>query len=169
MRLAHVAEDVFVAAQNSEITLNSNHVDVLLNAVDRIIYFRAGRKRNCGWEGLHGSELNELVQGIAAIKSGYGGDKDFRQAGDSREKFCPKKAKPLSQPEMPAGKSKEPAGPDIKSRKKSASLRQKPGKKRKPELLPKPPPRQVQRAPEQEPKAASRISRRASIEIVSFA
>lgn len=70
VRLAHVAEDVFVAAQESTITLNSDHVDILLNAVDKIISIsKLSEKEISGWEGLHKSELDELVKGIAAIKS----------------------------------------------------------------------------------------------------
>ena len=69
--LAHVAEDVFVAAQNLEITLNSQHVDILLNAVDRIISIsKLTEKQIAGWEELNRSELDELVKGIAAIKLG---------------------------------------------------------------------------------------------------
>ncbi|MCR4303600.1 MAG: hybrid sensor histidine kinase/response regulator [Gallionella sp.] len=158
VRLAHVAEDVFVAAQNSEITLNSNHVDVLLNAVDRIISISGlAEKEIAGWEGLHGSELNELVQGIAAIKSGEMAEiKTAAKPEIPGKSSTPKKAKTaLSQPKTPAGKSKEPAGPDIKSRKKVSFPAAKAGKEAKAGTAAKPVPAKAQRAPEQEPKAAS--------------
>ena len=69
VRLAHVLEDVFVAAQNAALVLNSEHVDVLLSGVDTITAI-AGLTENeiAAWGDLHKVELQEFVQGIAAIK-----------------------------------------------------------------------------------------------------
>jgi len=73
VRLAHVLEDVFVAAQNAALVLGTGHVDVLLGGVDAITYI-AGLAENeiAAWSGLHQAELDDLVQRIAAIKANSG-------------------------------------------------------------------------------------------------
>ena len=68
VRLAHVAEDAFVAAQHAQIVLNSDHVDILLKLVDRVISISTlSEKELSGWEEQHRSELDELVMSVAAI------------------------------------------------------------------------------------------------------
>lgn len=119
VRLAHVAEDAFVAAQNSTITLNSIHVDVLLSAVDKIISISELTENEiAGWDALHGNELDELVNSIAAIKSGEVAEKKTSAKTESPEKnSSSKKAKPVLSPlKRPAGKGKKLADADIKSR-----------------------------------------------------
>lgn len=71
VRLAHVLEDVFVAAQNSELTLASDHVDILLKGVDTIISI-SGLAENeiAAWEEPHKGEFDGLLKNITAIKSG---------------------------------------------------------------------------------------------------
>ncbi|TAN76368.1 MAG: hybrid sensor histidine kinase/response regulator [Gallionella sp.] len=71
VRLAHVIEDVFVAAQNSELALASDHVDILLKGVDMIASI-SGLAENeiAAWEEQHKGELDGLLKNIAAIKSG---------------------------------------------------------------------------------------------------
>lgn len=71
VRLAHVVEDVFVAAQNSELTLVSDHVDILLKGVDTIISI-SGLAENeiAAWEEPHKGEFDSLLKNISAIRSG---------------------------------------------------------------------------------------------------
>lgn len=107
VRVAHVIEDVFVAAQQSEITLNSDHVDILLQGVDTIISI-SGMSENeiAGWGALHASELDSLVQGIAAIKSGHAAQKNAPAVPESTEKNpAPKKAEPATNKNKPVADS----------------------------------------------------------------
>ena len=93
VRLAHVAEDAFVAAQNATITLNSAHVDVLLKAVDRIIAIsRLSESEIAGWEEQNKLELDALIAGMAAIKSGVDGL--VSPAPEKSEKISRKKSTP---------------------------------------------------------------------------
>lgn len=99
VRLAHVIEDVFVAAQKSELTLQPDHVDVLLSGVDTIISIsELSEKEIAGWGELHAAELDSMVQSAAAIKSGKVAD----------AKAAPKPE--AAPPEPPAQKAKPAAG-----------------------------------------------------------
>ena len=72
VRLAHVIEDAFVAAQNAELTLNSDHIDVLLSGVDAIIAISClSEKENADWAGSNKKELDDLLKGLAAIRQNY--------------------------------------------------------------------------------------------------
>jgi len=111
VRLAHVAEDAFVAAQDSTITLNSSHVDILLNAVDKIISIsELSENEIAGWEDLHKGELDELLSGLAAIKSG--------DIPDIKTPAVPVKQEKSPRPEKakPASKRKKSADTGIKSK-----------------------------------------------------
>ena len=119
VRLAHVAEDAFVAAQNSTITLNSNHVDILLQAVDKIISIsELSENEIAGWDDLHRGELDDLVKGVAAIKSGD--TAELKVSTDPKRVAADlptKKGKPaLSQPKRPVNKSEKSADADVKSK-----------------------------------------------------
>ena len=118
VKIAHVAEDAFVAAQNGEIVLDSNHVDILLNAVDRIIAIsRLTESEIAGWEEQHAGELDDLVKSIAAIKSGEPAElKSAAKPASTESTASSKKAKPvLSSSKRPApGLSKGPAGKNRK-------------------------------------------------------
>lgn len=71
VRIAHVVEDVFVAAQNSELTLNSDHIDVLLGGVDTIIAISClPEKEIADWATSNQNELDTLLKGLAAIRQG---------------------------------------------------------------------------------------------------
>lgn len=98
VRVAHVIEDVFVAAQKSEITLNSDHVDILLHGVDTIISIsEMSENEIAGWGSLHASELDSLVQGVAAIKTGNAIQKKAPAVPeDAENKSVPKKAEPAA-------------------------------------------------------------------------
>ena len=71
VRLAHVIEDVFVAAQNSELTLASDHIDILLKGIDTINSI-SGLTENeiAAWEEPHKGKFDGLLKNIAAIKPG---------------------------------------------------------------------------------------------------
>ena len=123
VKIAHVAEDAFVAAQNGEIMLDSSHVDVLLNAVDRIIAIsRLAESEIAGWEEQHASELDELVKNIAAIKSREAaGPKPAVKPASTENSAPAKKAKPvLSLSKRPAGKNRKPPEAGLESGKKSS-------------------------------------------------
>lgn len=155
VRLAHVAEDAFVAAQNAEITLNSNHVDILLTVVDKIIAIsELSESEMTGWEGRHKSELDELITGTAAIKSGAVAETKAPAKPVKPEKSPrPEQAKPaLSPPKRAAGKSKKLADTDAKEKKKKASPAA--GAEKAAAAQPASPP--LQQASEQKPGAASR-------------
>jgi len=156
VRLAHVAEDAFVAAQNSEITLNSNHVDILLNVVDKIIAIsELSESEMTGWEGQHKSELDKLITGTAAIKSGDVTETEALTKPANPEKSPrPENAKSvLSSSKRAAGKSKKTADADAGSGKKNISTGAKAGKA---EAAVRPVRSQVQQASEQKSAVASR-------------
>jgi len=156
VRLAHVAEDAFVAAQNSEITLNSNHVDILLTVVDKIISIsELSESEMTGWEGQYKSELDELITGTAAIKTGAAAEKKAPVKPAKPEKSPgSEKAKPaLSTSKRAAGKSKQPADAEAKSKKKNISTDVGTGKAA---AAAQPVSLEVQRAAEQKPGVASR-------------
>ena len=119
VKLAHVAEDVFVAAQNSTITLNSDHVDILLNAVDKIISISGlPEKEIAEWEESHRSELDGLVKGIVAIMSG--GVHEKKPVLSPVEGLAsPEKKSP---PTNGAGENKKIAETEIQSEKMPAAI-----------------------------------------------
>jgi len=110
VQLAHVVEDVFVAAQEAKLKLESSHVDTLLQVVDRIISIsQLSEKELMGWAGQHKDELKGLINDIDAIKSG---EKHESHAAESK----------TEKPAKPVKKSKpEKTKPVGRSRKKSQS------------------------------------------------
>jgi two-component system sensor histidine kinase and response regulator WspE len=70
VRLAHVMEDVFVAAQKSKIVLSANDIDVLLQSTDAIASFvDLSDIGIANWLEVHGDELEDMLNKLAAIKS----------------------------------------------------------------------------------------------------
>ena len=68
VRLAHVMEDCFVAAQNHTITLTSDDVDVLLGGVDLLQNLSQLDQNDInGWIGEHNQEINTTQAAISAI------------------------------------------------------------------------------------------------------
>lgn len=63
VRVAHVLEDCFVAAQEGKIHLNSDSIDVLLQGVDAL--HRVG-----GSESIAEAELTRLMDAISAVRTG---------------------------------------------------------------------------------------------------
>jgi chemotaxis protein histidine kinase CheA len=70
VRVAHVMEDGFIAAQNGQLVLNSDHVDVLLRGVDFLNRMASATKNSAvDWKQF-GSEANPLVNEITAVLHG---------------------------------------------------------------------------------------------------
>jgi len=84
VRLAHVMEDVFVASINSEITLDSGHIDVLLSVADMIASIAGLPDSAMGsWGEDHPEELENMLSSMKRIKTnvpvaGEGIKKDAR-------------------------------------------------------------------------------------------
>lgn len=159
VRLAHVAEDVFVAAQNSEIILNSAHVDVLLKVVDVIISISELTENEiAGWEGLHRSEMDEMVRDISAIKSGgAAAPKIQMEAEVSGKSSSPKKTKSdPSKAKKTALGSKKSDSPDKESKGKAVPTARSSAKGRGKDVASaKPMPSQPEPAFEKKPSTAS--------------
>ncbi len=70
VRISHVLEDVFVAAQQNELLLGSNDVDSLLSAVDYIIVVSAiPEKEIGGWEKANNKAILEVIDSLANVLS----------------------------------------------------------------------------------------------------
>ena len=137
VKMAHVAEDAFVAAQNSTITLNTRHVDILLQVVDKIIAISKLTEQEISvWEERNKSELDELVQAVAGIRSGEVVDTNNLTEPTSAEKnSAPKKAKPvLSQSKRPVGKDKKTAAVEPAQKTKRDSQAAKAGQAKQVEM-----------------------------------
>lgn len=71
VNISHVLEDVFVAAQESKVSLGSDDIDSLLSAVDNIIAISAiPEKEIKEWERLNGEHVAEIVDALQTILSG---------------------------------------------------------------------------------------------------
>lgn len=68
-RLAHIMEDVFVAAQNAEIVLVADYVDALLKGVDTLASFAGlSDAAIASWIEDHGNDLDNLLNLLTRIK-----------------------------------------------------------------------------------------------------
>src|SRR6478672_914118 len=71
VKLAHVMEDCFTAAQKGEISLESDDIDILLQAVDVLLRLsQVSETQADSWLTEHYSEIETLVAAISAILSG---------------------------------------------------------------------------------------------------
>ncbi|MEI7728818.1 MAG: hybrid sensor histidine kinase/response regulator [Verrucomicrobiota bacterium] len=71
VRLAHAMEDCFVAAQKGQLLLNSAATDCLLRSVDLFTNLAQTPESNLAvWDGNRKSEVDSLVQSLAALTSG---------------------------------------------------------------------------------------------------
>ncbi|MEK6725062.1 MAG: hybrid sensor histidine kinase/response regulator [Deltaproteobacteria bacterium] len=70
VRLAHIIEDIFVAAQNSELILTAEHVDILLRGIDTIssIADLPDNEIAC-WSEDNGADLDKILHLLSRIKS----------------------------------------------------------------------------------------------------
>ncbi len=67
VELAHVMEDVFVAAQNSEIALTAEHIDTLLMGVDMFIDIASCEDDLAVWLAKHKTDYDALIVRIDAV------------------------------------------------------------------------------------------------------
>ena len=68
VRLSHVMEDCFVAAQKGELELDSQDIDCLLKSADMINNIaKSDDEVIVRWENEHGDELNTLVSSLSSI------------------------------------------------------------------------------------------------------
>lgn len=71
VHIAHIMEDCFVAAQNSQLTLTSDHIDILLQGVDLLTGISATSGNEIGaWLHARQGQIIAVVQAIQAILSG---------------------------------------------------------------------------------------------------
>ncbi len=77
VRVAHVMEDGFIAAQKGLLTLRPTHVDVLLRGVDMLSRVANGSKDATTKWNLFNSEVTPLVAEITAALSGPPADETF--------------------------------------------------------------------------------------------
>lgn len=68
VKVTHEMEDCFVAAQKEQVQLNSQHVDIFLNAVDLIVLI-SGLEENslASWVAENGDSVDSLVKSLAGI------------------------------------------------------------------------------------------------------
>ncbi|MBI5460597.1 MAG: hybrid sensor histidine kinase/response regulator [Gammaproteobacteria bacterium] len=69
VRIAHVLEDLFVAAQQGRLTLTPAHIDVLLTGVDMLKRIAQGADQP-DWAQTHAQELDALLQTMSAAHAG---------------------------------------------------------------------------------------------------
>lgn len=69
VRVSHVMEDCFVAAQERRLTLRPDHVDVLLRGVDMLIRLKNNTKASVDWSQFN-AEVEPLVAELAGVLSG---------------------------------------------------------------------------------------------------
>ncbi len=75
VRVAHMMEDVFVAAQKSELNIGTDDIDTLLNGVDTIKSIsRLPEKEMKDWEGMNRRKLDRLIDAVESIKPSGKGD-----------------------------------------------------------------------------------------------
>ena len=80
VRIAHVMEDGFIAAQNGKLTLRPEHVDTLLRGVDMLNRIANGSKDpEVDWSPYAG-EAGPLVEQITAVLSGQSAPPSTRTA-----------------------------------------------------------------------------------------
>jgi len=70
VQVSHHLEDCFVAAQRGQVALGSDHVDVLLRAVDALARMGTSADSALGEHGLSPAALEQLIAEIAAVRSG---------------------------------------------------------------------------------------------------
>ena len=73
VKIAHVMEDCFVAAQKNELLLRSDDVDILLKAVDTIISISSLKEDDVSiWEKENVSVVDDLVSALEEVLAGNG-------------------------------------------------------------------------------------------------
>ncbi|MDZ7699698.1 MAG: response regulator [Deltaproteobacteria bacterium] len=71
VRVAHAMEDCFVAAQKGDVSLGSDHIDILFRIVDILIQLSQSLSGGeSDWVSRHKAEIDQLVNAISAIIEG---------------------------------------------------------------------------------------------------
>ncbi len=71
VKVAHVLEDCFVAAQSGKVALRPDHMDILLSAADFLGQMAAvGEADLLSWQSSHNAEIERCVAAVGAILSG---------------------------------------------------------------------------------------------------
>lgn len=122
VRIAHVMEDCFMAAMDRTINLQSDHIDLLLQAVDFLLAIgQVGEANINHWLGEHQGEAEQLVISIASImgrrKSDRGSDKSPQTQRTTTT--------PQPPPPSPAKSQKIPKTPELLTPPPSNSNRRK--------------------------------------------
>ncbi len=108
VKIAHTMEDVFVAAQTDEITLDRAGIDLLLKGVDLLSDIaKLSDQEAAGWFSAHAGEIEALADSFVSLARGEmvpAPEKSLKQAEKSREpekKAPEKKAKAAPKPDKP--------------------------------------------------------------------
>ena len=91
VKITHVMEDVFVAAQKGEVALVADDVDVLLSAIDKVVLVSNIPEKEIGeWENNNKELVSSLVEALMMIlssenphSSGAGEDVESLQLSDN--------------------------------------------------------------------------------------
>ncbi len=101
VRVAHVMEDCFVAAQKGEVSLGSDQIDILFQIVDLLTQLsKSLNEGESDWVGQHRHEIDRLVGAISAIID-----------GESAIEVSPMEVTPSVKPGPPAKLPAEPVQP----------------------------------------------------------
>ncbi|MBW1784001.1 MAG: Hpt domain-containing protein [Deltaproteobacteria bacterium] len=101
VRVAHVMEDCFVAAQKGKVSLGSDQIDILLQIVDILTQLAQSLgERETDWLGQHREEIDRLVGAISAIID-----------GESAIPVSPVDVTPSKEAAPPAKRTAEPVAP----------------------------------------------------------
>ncbi len=101
VRVAHVMEDCFVAAQKGEVSLGSDQIDILLQIVDLLTQLSQSLSEGgMDWVSQHRHEIDRLVGAISAIIN-----------GESAIEVSPMEVTPSVKPAPPAELPVEPVQP----------------------------------------------------------
>jgi len=101
VRVAHVMEDCFVAAQKGEVSLGSDQIDILLQIVDLLTQLSQSLSEGgMDWVSQHRHEIDRLIGAISAIID-----------GESAIEVSPMEVTPSMKPDPPAELPAEPVEP----------------------------------------------------------
>lgn len=71
VKIAHIMEDCFVAAQNNKLVIKPDHADVLLQAVDMIeLIAKIDEEKQQSWNQENEEKVIELTENLSCIKEG---------------------------------------------------------------------------------------------------
>jgi anti-anti-sigma factor len=125
VRVAHVMEDCFVAAQNGELSFSSDAIDVLLRGLDILRHLAPGEPN----DGIPPADVNRVVAGLEEVRTG-------------KVAARPAAAPPAPPPPAPApaAAAKPASASKSRPRKPRAKSKAAPAPQPEPEAEPPPPP-----------------------------